>query len=44
MDAIGSGVVQATEEAVLDEIIQKVNDLFDGELIHHRLHVLRLEA
>ena len=28
----GSGSVQAKEKALLNEIIQKVNDLFDGEL------------
>ncbi|KUZ65263.1 type I restriction endonuclease subunit R [Burkholderia ubonensis] len=32
MDAVGSGAVQEKEKAFLDEIIQKVNGLFDGEL------------
>ncbi|AOR67751.1 type I restriction endonuclease subunit R [Burkholderia stabilis] len=32
MDAVGSGAVQDKEKAFLDEIIQKVNGLFDGEL------------
>ncbi|MDR6420513.1 type I restriction enzyme R subunit [Paraburkholderia phenoliruptrix] len=32
MDAVGSGAVQEKERAFLDEIIQKVNGLFDGEL------------
>ncbi|CAG9229803.1 Type I restriction-modification system, restriction subunit R [Paraburkholderia caribensis] len=32
MDAVGSGAVQEKEKALLDEIIQKVNGLFDGEL------------
>lgn len=32
MDAVGSGGVQEKEKAFLDEIIQKVNGLFDGEL------------
>ena len=32
MDAVGSGAVREKEKAFLDEIIQKVNGLFDGEL------------
>ncbi|MGU3778381.1 type I restriction endonuclease subunit R [Burkholderia metallica] len=32
MDAVGSGAVQEKEKAFLDEIIQKVNGLFDGQL------------
>jgi type I restriction enzyme, R subunit len=32
MDAVGSGAVQEKEKALLDEIIQKVNGLFEGEL------------
>jgi type I restriction enzyme R subunit len=32
MDAVGSGSVQEKEKAFLDEIIEKVNGLFDGEL------------
>ncbi|WP_213781807.1 type I restriction endonuclease [Caballeronia sp. dw_276] len=32
MDAVGSGSVQEKERAFLDEIIQKVNGLFEGEL------------
>ncbi|WP_322041386.1 type I restriction endonuclease subunit R [Burkholderia diffusa] len=32
MDAVGSGAVQEKEKAFLDEIIQRVNGLFDGEL------------
>ncbi|MBR8179415.1 MULTISPECIES: type I restriction endonuclease subunit R [Burkholderia] len=32
MDAVGSGAVQEKEKAFLDEIIRKVNGLFDGEL------------
>ncbi|WP_175730662.1 type I restriction endonuclease subunit R [Burkholderia ambifaria] len=32
MDGVGSGAVQEKEKAFLDEIIQKVNGLFDGEL------------
>lgn len=32
MDAVGSGAVQEKEKAFLDEILQKVNGLFDGEL------------
>jgi type I restriction enzyme R subunit len=32
MEAVGSGAVQEKEKAFLDEIIQKVNGLFDGEL------------
>ncbi|RQU72140.1 type I restriction endonuclease subunit R [Burkholderia cenocepacia] len=32
MDAVGSGAVHEREKAFLDEIIQKVNGLFDGEL------------
>lgn len=32
MDAVGSGAVQEKEKAFLDQIIQKVNGLFDGEL------------
>lgn len=32
MDAVGSGAVHDKEKAFLDEIIQKVNGLFDGEL------------
>lgn len=32
MDAVGSGAVQEKEKAFLDEIIEKVNGLFDGEL------------
>ncbi|KGD34421.1 type I restriction endonuclease subunit R [Burkholderia pseudomallei] len=32
MDAVGSGAVQEKEKAFLNEIIQKVNGLFDGEL------------
>lgn len=32
MDAVGSGAVQEKQKAFLEEIIQKVNDLFDGEL------------
>ncbi|MFM0489079.1 type I restriction endonuclease subunit R [Paraburkholderia graminis] len=32
MDAVGSGAVQEKEKAFLDEIIQKVNGLFNGEL------------
>ncbi|MBO7820336.1 type I restriction endonuclease subunit R [Burkholderia pseudomallei] len=32
MDAVGSGAVQDKEKAFLDEIIHKVNGLFDGEL------------
>ncbi len=32
MDAVGSGAVQEKEKVFLDEIIQKVNGLFDGEL------------
>jgi type I restriction enzyme R subunit len=29
---IGGGAVHGTEKALLNEIIQKVNDLFEGEL------------
>lgn len=32
MDAVGSGSVQEKQQAYLVEIIQKVNDLFEGEL------------
>lgn len=32
MDSVGSGSVQEKERAYLDEIIQKVNGLFEGEL------------
>lgn len=32
MDAVGSGAVQEKEKAFLDEIIAKVNGLFEGEL------------
>lgn len=32
IDALGSGAVQDKEKALLDEIIQKVNGLFEGEL------------
>ncbi|SDV50655.1 type I restriction endonuclease subunit R [Chitinasiproducens palmae] len=32
MDAVGSGAVQEKQKAFLEEIIQKVNGLFDGEL------------
>ncbi|MBM5656613.1 type I restriction endonuclease subunit R, partial [Burkholderia pseudomallei] len=32
MDAVGSGAVQEKERAFLDEIIAKVNGLFEGEL------------
>ena len=32
MDATGSGMVQEKEKAYLEEIIQKVNGLFEGEL------------
>jgi type I restriction enzyme, R subunit len=32
MDAVGSGSVQEKQQAYLDEIIQKVNGLFEGEL------------
>lgn len=32
MDATGSGMVQDKEKALLEEIIQKVNGLFEGEL------------
>jgi len=32
MDAVGSGSVQEKEKAYLDEIIQKVNGLFEGEV------------
>ncbi|WP_063533642.1 DEAD/DEAH box helicase family protein [Burkholderia sp. MSMB1589WGS] len=32
MDAVGSGAVQEREKALLEQIIQKVNGLFDGEL------------
>ncbi|MBC7860175.1 MAG: type I restriction endonuclease subunit R [Burkholderiaceae bacterium] len=32
MDGTGSGAVQQKQEAYLDEIIQKVNGLFEGEL------------
>jgi len=32
MDAVGSGSVQEKEQAFLDEIIEKVNGLFEGEL------------
>lgn len=32
MDAVGSGAVQEKQKALLEEIIQKVNGLFDGEL------------
>jgi type I restriction enzyme R subunit len=32
MDAVGSGAVQEKQKAFLQEIIQKVNGLFDGEL------------
>ncbi|SMG36966.1 type I restriction endonuclease subunit R [Paraburkholderia susongensis] len=32
MDEVGTGAVQDKEKALLDEIIQKVNGLFDGEL------------
>lgn len=32
MDAVGSGSVQEKQQAYLDEIIEKVNGLFEGEL------------
>lgn len=32
MDAVGTGSVQEKEKALLNEIIEKVNDLFEGEL------------
>ncbi|WP_231118979.1 type I restriction endonuclease subunit R [Oecophyllibacter saccharovorans] len=32
IDSMGSGAVQEKQKALLEEIIQKVNDLFDGEL------------
>lgn len=32
MDAVGSGAVQDKQKAFLDEIIQKVNGLFEGDL------------
>ncbi|WP_432258022.1 type I restriction endonuclease subunit R [Cupriavidus sp. TMH.W2] len=32
MDAVGSGAVQDKQKALLDEIIEKVNGLFEGEL------------
>ncbi|WP_091793165.1 type I restriction endonuclease [Burkholderia sp. WP9] len=32
MDAVGSGAVQEKEKALLEQIIQKVNGLFEGEL------------
>jgi type I restriction enzyme, R subunit len=32
MDAVGSGSVQEKQRAYLNEIIQKVNGLFEGEL------------
>jgi type I restriction enzyme R subunit len=32
MDAVGSGMVQEKERAYLDEIIRKVNGLFEGQL------------
>ena len=32
MDAVGTGSVQEKQQAYLDEIIQKVNGLFEGEL------------
>ena len=32
MDAVGSGSVQEKQQALLNEIIQKVNGLFEGEL------------
>ncbi|GAP25608.1 type I/III endonuclease restriction R subunit [Gluconobacter frateurii NBRC 101659] len=32
MDGVGSGAVQDKQKALLDEIIQSVNGLFDGEL------------
>ncbi|MGF6871474.1 type I site-specific restriction-modification system R (restriction) subunit [Paraburkholderia sp. MM5477-R1] len=32
MDAVGSGSVQERQQALLNEIIQKVNGLFEGEL------------
>jgi type I restriction enzyme R subunit len=32
MDAVGSGSVQEKQQAFLDEIIEKVNGLFEGEL------------
>ncbi len=32
MDAVGSGSVQDKQRAYLDEIISKVNGLFEGEL------------
>ncbi len=32
LDAVGSGAVQVKERALLNEIIQKVNGLFEGEL------------
>ncbi|MFM0213482.1 type I restriction endonuclease subunit R, partial [Paraburkholderia sediminicola] len=32
MDAVGSGSVQDKQQAFLDEIIEKVNGLFEGEL------------
>ncbi len=34
MDAVGSGAVQDKQKAFLDEIIQKVNGLFEGDLTH----------
>jgi type I restriction enzyme R subunit len=32
MDAVGSGTIQDKDKALLNEIIQKVNDLFGGDL------------